>query len=265
MLCSRFKLIGHWILAKRPEACRNANQSASSTSRSPLRLQRSVLEFSVVVRHLDFRDGNKTTVPTCDTTCDTSALCRRRPSRRPLATRTGRPAVGLAVGSGRLSRRRKAYPDHRRETAYAAATRSQLQQTWPGHRGDKLSRGTQVHFLGRPGFAGHVTEAILTRAAFILHAAVHRRLIGNSAMAHSKLSDTELWDTMAATSEGIAQIARYQLAITKGRIDPRMQANLLKSDMKALAKLKRQLDAFSAELQRRHSKMGLRRKVQRSR
>ena len=80
-------------------------------------------------------------------------------------------------------------------------------------------------------------------------------------MAHSNLTDAELWQRVAANSEAIAQIARYQLAIAKGRIDPTMQAKLIASDMKALAKLQRKHDAYYVELQRRHSKKGPRRKT----
>jgi hypothetical protein len=82
-------------------------------------------------------------------------------------------------------------------------------------------------------------------------------------MAHSNLTDAELWEAMAANSEAITQIAKYQLAIAKGRIDPTMQAKLIASDMKALAKLQRQHDAYYVELQRRHSQMGPRRKAKR--
>ena len=59
-------------------------------------------------------------------------------------------------------------------------------------------------------------------------------------MAYSKLTEAELWQGMVANTEAIAQIARYHLAITKGRIDPAMQAKLIASDMKALAKLQRE-------------------------
>jgi hypothetical protein len=82
-------------------------------------------------------------------------------------------------------------------------------------------------------------------------------------MARSNLTDAELWEAMAANSEAIAQIAKYQLAVAKGRIDPRMQAKLIASDMKALAKLQRQHDAYYAELQHRHSGKGPRRKTKR--
>ena len=80
-------------------------------------------------------------------------------------------------------------------------------------------------------------------------------------MAHSNLTDAELWEAMAANSEATAKIARYQLAVAKGRIDPTMQVKLITSDMKALAKLKRQHDPYYAELQRRHSRKGPRRKT----
>ena len=82
-------------------------------------------------------------------------------------------------------------------------------------------------------------------------------------MAHLNLTDAELWQAMAANSEAIAQIAKYQLAVAKGRIDPTMQVKLIASDMKALAKLKRQHDAYNAEPQRRHSRKGPRRKTKR--
>jgi hypothetical protein len=82
-------------------------------------------------------------------------------------------------------------------------------------------------------------------------------------MAHSNLTDAELWEAMAANNEEIAQIAKYQLAVAKGRIDPTMQAKLIASDMKASAKLQRQHDAYYAELQRRHSRKGPRRKTKR--
>jgi hypothetical protein len=83
-------------------------------------------------------------------------------------------------------------------------------------------------------------------------------------MAYSKLTDVELWEAMAVNSEAIAQIAKYQLAIAKGRIDPTMQAKLIASDMKALTKLQRQNDAYYVELQRRHSQKGPRRKTKRA-
>jgi hypothetical protein len=82
-------------------------------------------------------------------------------------------------------------------------------------------------------------------------------------MAYSNLTDAELWEGIAANSEAIAQIAKYQLAIAKGRIEPTMQAKLIASDMKALAKLERQHDAHYVELQRRHSQKGRRRKTKR--
>jgi hypothetical protein len=63
-------------------------------------------------------------------------------------------------------------------------------------------------------------------------------------MAYSNLRDAELWEGMAANSEAIAQIAKYQLAIAKGRIDPTMEAKLVASDMRTLAKLQRQHDAY---------------------
>lgn len=84
-------------------------------------------------------------------------------------------------------------------------------------------------------------------------------------MAYSKLTDTELWEAIAANSDAIAQIAKYQLAIAKGRIDPTMQAKLIASDMKTLAKLQRQHDAYYVELRRRHSQMRRRRKIKRGR
>jgi hypothetical protein len=79
-------------------------------------------------------------------------------------------------------------------------------------------------------------------------------------MAYSNLTDAELWEAMAVNSEAIAQIAKYQLAIAKGRIDPTMQAKLIATDMKALAKLQRQHDAYYAELQGRHYRKLPRRK-----
>ena len=79
-------------------------------------------------------------------------------------------------------------------------------------------------------------------------------------MAYSNLIDAELWEAMAVNSEAIAKIAKYQLAIAKGRIDPTMQAKLIASDMKVLAKLQRQHDAYYVELRRRHSQKGSRNK-----
>jgi hypothetical protein len=73
-------------------------------------------------------------------------------------------------------------------------------------------------------------------------------------MPRSNLTDAELWAAMATNSEAIAQIARYQLAIAKGRIDPTMRKKLIASDMRSLAKLQRQHDAYFVELQRRYSK-----------
>lgn len=84
-------------------------------------------------------------------------------------------------------------------------------------------------------------------------------------MACSNLTDAELWDGIAANSEAIAQIAKYHLAIAKGRIDPTMQAKLIASDMRTLAKLQRQHDAHYVELRRRHSQMRPRRKNKRGR
>jgi uncharacterized protein (DUF885 family) len=75
-------------------------------------------------------------------------------------------------------------------------------------------------------------------------------------MAYSNLTDAELWDGMAANSKAIADIARYQLGMAKGRIDPAMQAKLIRSDLKTLAKLQREHDAFFVELQRRNSQRG---------
>jgi hypothetical protein len=74
-----------------------------------------------------------------------------------------------------------------------------------------------------------------------------------------RLTDAEVWEGMATTSEAIAQIAKYQLAIAKGRIAPTMQAKLIASDIRTLAKLRRKHDAYSDELRRRHSKKGSRR------
>jgi hypothetical protein len=84
-------------------------------------------------------------------------------------------------------------------------------------------------------------------------------------MAYSKLTDAELWQAMAANSEAIAQIANYQLAIAKGRIDPTMQAKLIASDMRSLARLQRKHDAYYVELRRRHSQKRPRRKTKRGR
>ena len=84
-------------------------------------------------------------------------------------------------------------------------------------------------------------------------------------MAYSNLTDVELWEAMAANSDAIAQIAKYQLAIAKGRIDPTMQAKLIASDMRTLAKLQRQHDAYYVELRRRHSQKRPRRKIKRGR
>jgi hypothetical protein len=82
-------------------------------------------------------------------------------------------------------------------------------------------------------------------------------------MANSNLTDAEIWEGMATISEAIAQIAKYQLAIAKGRIDPTMQAKLIASDMRSLAKLQRQHDAYFVKLQRRHSQKMPRRKTKR--
>jgi hypothetical protein len=82
-------------------------------------------------------------------------------------------------------------------------------------------------------------------------------------MAHSNLTDAELWEAMAANSEAIAQIAKYQLAIAKGRIEPTMQAKLIASDMRTLAKLQRLHDAYYFELQRRQSQKSPRHKTKR--
>jgi hypothetical protein len=80
-------------------------------------------------------------------------------------------------------------------------------------------------------------------------------------MAYSNLTDAELWDGMAANSKAIADIARYQLGMAKGRIDPTMQAKLIRSDMKTLAKLQREHETYYAELQRRNSQKRPRRKT----
>jgi hypothetical protein len=80
-------------------------------------------------------------------------------------------------------------------------------------------------------------------------------------MAYSNLTDAKLWERMARNNQAIAEIARYQLAIEKGRIDPTMQAMLIASDIRTLAKLQRQHDAYYFELQRRHSQKRSRRKT----
>jgi hypothetical protein len=72
-------------------------------------------------------------------------------------------------------------------------------------------------------------------------------------MANSDLTDAELWEGMATNSEAIAQIAKYQLAIANGRIDPKMETKLIASDMRIFAKLQRQHNAYFVELQSRHS------------
>jgi hypothetical protein len=82
-------------------------------------------------------------------------------------------------------------------------------------------------------------------------------------MANSNLTDAELWEGMATNSEAIAQIAKYHLAIAKGRIDPTMRAKLIASDMRSLAKLQRQHDAYFVKLQRRHLQKRPRRKTKR--
>ena len=51
-------------------------------------------------------------------------------------------------------------------------------------------------------------------------------------MAYSNLTKAELWEGMAANSKAIADIARYQLGMAKGRIDPAMQAKLIRTDLK---------------------------------
>jgi len=68
----------------------------------------------------------------------------------------------------------------------------------------------------------------------------------------SKLSDAELWEAMAANSDAITQIARYQAAIAKGSVNPEVRANLLSSDMVMLANLQPEHDAYLAELKRRY-------------
>jgi hypothetical protein len=80
-------------------------------------------------------------------------------------------------------------------------------------------------------------------------------------MAYSNLTKAELWEGMAANSKAIADIARYQLGMAKGRIDPAMQAKLIRSDLKTLAKLQREHDAYFVELQRRNSQKRSRRKI----
>jgi hypothetical protein len=85
--------------------------------------------------------------------------------------------------------------------------------------------------------------------------------IGARAMTYSNLTDAELWEGIAANSKAIADIARYQLGMTKGRVDPAMQAKLIRSDMKTLAKLQREHDAYYAELQRCNSQRRPRRKI----
>jgi hypothetical protein len=77
-------------------------------------------------------------------------------------------------------------------------------------------------------------------------------------------TDAELWEGIAANSDAIAQIVKYQLAIAKGRIDPTMEAKLIASDMRTLAKLQRQHNSYYVELQRRHPQKGARRKSKRS-
>jgi hypothetical protein len=79
------------------------------------------------------------------------------------------------------------------------------------------------------------------------------------------VTNAELWKGTAANSEAIAEIARYQLAIAKGRIDPTTQAKLIASDMRTLAKLQREHDAYYVELRRRHSQIRPRRKTKRVR
>jgi hypothetical protein len=49
--------------------------------------------------------------------------------------------------------------------------------------------------------------------------------------------------------------------MAKGRIDPAMQAKLIRSDLKTLAKLQREHDAYFVELQRRNSQKRSRRKI----
>ena len=85
--------------------------------------------------------------------------------------------------------------------------------------------------------------------------------LGARAMAYSNLTDAELWDGMAANSKAIADIARYQLGMAKGRIDPTMQAKLISSDMKTLAKFQREHAAYYAELKRRNFQKRPRRKI----
>jgi hypothetical protein len=82
-------------------------------------------------------------------------------------------------------------------------------------------------------------------------------------MAYSNLTGVELWKGIAANSEAIGNIARYQLAVAKGRIDPKMRAKQIASDMKALVKLQREHDAYYVELRRRHSHKGPHRKAKR--
>ena len=79
-------------------------------------------------------------------------------------------------------------------------------------------------------------------------------------MAYSNLTKAQLWDGMAANSKAIADLARYQLGMAKGRIDPAMQA-VIRSDLKTLAKLQREHDAYFVELQRRNSQKRSRRKI----
>jgi hypothetical protein len=75
-------------------------------------------------------------------------------------------------------------------------------------------------------------------------------------MRYSHLTDDELWRGMAENSDAMSQIAKNQIDLAEGRIgmkDPATGAQLMISNVRQIAHLRREYDNYFSELQRRCS------------
>jgi hypothetical protein len=87
-------------------------------------------------------------------------------------------------------------------------------------------------------------------------------------MRYSHLTDAELWRGMAENSDAMSQIAKNQIDLAEGRIgmkDPAAGAQLMISNVRQIAHLRREYDNYYSELQRRYPGKGAAPKSKRGR
>lgn len=87
-------------------------------------------------------------------------------------------------------------------------------------------------------------------------------------MRYSHLTDDELWRGMAENSDAMSQIAKNQIDLAEGRIgmkDPAAGAQLMISNVRQIAHLRREYDNYYSELRRRYPGKGAAPKSKRGR